>query len=63
MKIMETIRKEIHTCGKTRYQIGQDTGTDQAVLCRIVQGGSCKAETAEILLKYFGYQLTKGKRG
>jgi hypothetical protein len=56
---MEQIRKHIKTCGKSRYQISKDTDIDKAALCRIMQGGSCKAETADILLKYFGLTITK----
>ena len=59
MTIMKTLRKEIKTCGKSRYQINKDTGIDNAALCRIMQGGSCKAETADILLKYFGLTISK----
>ena len=64
MTIIEILRKEIETCGKSRYQINKDTGIDNAALCRIMQGGSCKAETADILLKYFGLELKpKRKKG
>jgi len=59
--IIEIIRKRIKTCGKTRYQISKDSCVDEAALCRIMQGGSCKAETADILLKYFGYEIRKKK--
>jgi len=62
--IIEKLRKQIKTCGKSRYQISADTGIDNAALCRIMQGGSCKVETADILLKYFGFELAaKKKRG
>ena len=61
---MDQIRKQIKTCGKSRYQISKETGIDKAALCRIMQGGSCKAETADILLEYFGFELVakKGKK-
>ena len=59
--IIEILRKEIRTCGKSRYQISKDTGIDNAALCRIMQGGSCKVETADILFKYFGLTITKKK--
>lgn len=59
--IIEIIRKQIETCGKSRYQISKDSGVDEAALCRIMQGGSCKAETADILLEYFGYEVKKKK--
>jgi len=64
--IIEEIRKRIKTSGKSMNQIGRETGIDKAALCRIMQGGSCKVETADILLKYFGIELVakkkKGKR-
>jgi len=60
--IMEQIREQIETCGKSRYQISKETGIDKAALCRIMQGGSCKAETADILLKYFGFELVQKKK-
>lgn len=63
MEIMATLRKEIKSCGKSRYEISRDTGIDKAALSRIVHGGSCKAETADILLTYFGYELKPKKKG
>ena len=59
--IVETIRRHIKRCGKTRYRISQDTGVDEATLCRIAAGKACSTETADILLKYFG--LTIAKKG
>jgi ribosome-binding protein aMBF1 (putative translation factor) len=55
--IMERIAKAIENSGKTRYQIAQETGIDQAVLCRVVSGGSCGTKTADILCKYLGLEL------
>ena len=60
--IVETIRKHIKNCDKTRYRISQDTCVDEATLCRIVAGKACSAETADILLKYFGIKLVHKKR-
>jgi DNA-binding phage protein len=60
--LIELLRKQIKTCGKSLNQVGRETGVDKAVLCRIVQGGSCKAETVEALLKYFGFEI-KHKKG
>jgi len=59
--IIEEIRRQIEKSGKSRYRISKETGIDEAALCRIMQGGSCKVETADILLKYFG--LTIAKKG
>jgi plasmid maintenance system antidote protein VapI len=67
--LIELIRKQIRTCGKSRYRISQDTGIEEAALCRIMQGKTCTIETADILLKYFGFKLMpkepkkKAKRG
>ncbi len=61
--IIERIRKQIERSKKSRYRISQETGIDEAALCRIMQGGSCKVETADKLLKYFGLTIAKkGKR-
>jgi len=57
--IVETIRKRIERCGKSRYRISLDTGVDEATLCRIAAGKACSTETADILLKYFGLTISK----
>ena len=59
--IIEEIRRQIKKSSKSRYQISKETGIDEAALCRIMQGGSCKAETADTLLYYFGLTITKKK--
>lgn len=56
--ITEQIAKAIKKSGKSRYQIWQETGIDQAVLCRLMQGGRCSLETADKLCKYLGLELT-----
>ncbi len=62
MMIIETIRKQIKNSGLSRYRISQDTGVDQATLTRLMQGKTITVETADILLKYFGLTITKGKK-
>lgn len=59
--IIKMLRKRIKTSGKSLNQINRETGIDTAALCRIMQGGSCKAETADILFKYFGIELVEKK--
>jgi plasmid maintenance system antidote protein VapI len=59
--IIETIRKQIKTCGKTRYKIAQESGVGEDQLCRIMQGKTCTVETADILLDYFGLTIAKKK--
>jgi plasmid maintenance system antidote protein VapI len=61
MNLIKTIKREIETCGKSRYRIAQETGIEQNQLHRLVNGGSLKAETASLLLEYFGYRLEKKK--
>jgi hypothetical protein len=60
--IIEEIRKQIEKSKKSRYRISQDTGIDEAALSRIMNGGSCKVETADILFKYFRIELIQKKR-
>ena len=60
--IIEIIRRRIKKSGKSLNQIGRETGIDKAALSRIMHGGSCKVETADILLKYFGLELVPKKR-
>ena len=62
--IIEEIRRQIEKSSESRYKISKDTDIDEAALCRIMQGGSCKVETADKLLKYFGLEVKpKKKRG
>jgi DNA-binding phage protein len=60
--ILESLTKAIQKSGKSRYKISKDTGIDNAVLCRIVSGGSCSIETADKLCKYLGLEIVPKKR-
>ena len=59
--IIETIRKHIKNCGKTRYRISKETDVGEDQLCRIMKGKTCSVETADKLLEYFGLTITKKK--
>lgn len=61
-KLRKHIKKHKKATGKSLSQIGRDTGIDKAALSRIMNGGSCKVETADKLLKYFGLTITKKKK-
>ncbi len=65
MDILKTIRKEIETCDKSRYQISKETGITEGQLHRIVmKNQSLYCETASKLLDYFGYEIRKrAKKG
>lgn len=59
--IIETIRKHIRTCGKTRYRISKETGVGEDQLCRIMQGKTCTLETADKLLRHFELTIAEKK--
>lgn len=59
--IIETIRKYIKTCGKTRYRIIEETGVGEYQLCRIMHGKTCTIETVDILCKYLELELMPKK--
>ena len=60
--IIDTLRNHIEKSGLTRYRISQDTGVDEATLCRLMQGKTVTVETADILLKHFGLELKPKKK-
>ena len=55
--IVKSIGQAIEKYPKSRYEISRETGIDQAILCRIVNGGSCGMKTADKLCKYLGLEL------
>ena len=59
---MDKLAEAIEKSGKSRYQIYKDTGIDQSVLHKIVNGGSCSIETADILCEYMGLELVAKKK-
>ena len=61
--ILETIVKAIEESSESRYAVSFGTGIDQSVLHRIVNGGSCSIQTADILCEYLELELVpkKGK--
>ena len=60
--ILESIVQAMKQSKKTRYQISKETGIDQAVLCRIMSGGSCGTKTVDKLCLYLGLELVKKSR-
>ena len=59
--IIKEIRKQIKTSGKSLNKIDKDTSINKAALSRIMNGGSCKVETADILFKYFELEVVYKK--
>ena len=58
--INEILLKEINRCGKSRYKISVDTEINESALSRFVNGQrGLSVDSADILLKYFGYELIK----
>lgn len=58
---IEIIRDCIKKRKLSRYEISQKTGVSQTILYRIVRGGDCMSDTADKLLKLFGYEVRKKK--
>lgn len=61
--VLNILKREIDACGISRYEISKQTGVDVRTLHRIAHGESCRAETVDILLRFFEYKLIKRKRG
>ncbi len=62
IKLSEQVRQAIDTCGKTRYQISQDTGIDQATLCRFMGGnGGLSIPVLDKLGEYLGLRIVTDK--
>lgn len=58
--MIDIIKKEIEQSGKSRYQISIETGLAESLLFRVYHGTTgISAKTAQTLLSYFGYKLTK----
>lgn len=61
-KLSEQVRQAIDACGKTRYQISQDTGIDQATLCRFMGGkGGLSIPVLDQLGDYLGLRIVADK--
>jgi hypothetical protein len=62
IKLTEQVRQAIDACGKTRYQISQDTGIDQATLCRFMGGkGGLSNPILDTLGEYLGLRIVADK--
>ena len=62
VKLSKQVRQAIENCGKTRYQISQDTGIDQATLCRFMGGkGGLSIPVLDTLGEYLGLRLVADK--
>ena len=58
---IEIIRDCIKKQKLSRYEISKKTGVSQTILYRIVRGGDCMSDTADKLLKLFGYEVSRKK--
>ena len=59
---MDKLAKAIEQSGQSRYEISRQTGVDQSVLHKIVNGGGCSVQTLEILCEYLGLELVAKKK-
>jgi transcriptional regulator with XRE-family HTH domain len=63
-KLSDQIRHAIETCGRTRYQISQETGVDQATLSRFANGkGGLSIPVLDRLGHCLGLELRPIKAG
>ncbi|MGD0897577.1 MAG: hypothetical protein ABR915_07045 [Thermoguttaceae bacterium] len=61
-RLSDQIRQVIDGCGKSRYQIGQDTGIDQATLCRFMGSkGGLSIPVLDRLGEYLGLRILADK--
>lgn len=61
--VSEEIKKAILSAKVSRYQIAKDTGVEQAILSRFVNGRTgLSSKSIDQLAEYFGYRLVK-RRG
>jgi len=62
-EITETIRQAIRSTKKSRYKLWQETGIEQAVLCRFAAGTrGLTIETIEKLAPALDYELVLRKK-
>ncbi len=54
---METLRRALDGCGKTRYVVSQETGIPQSTLSRFVGGKPLRGENVDKLAEYLGLAL------
>lgn len=59
MDVIKTLRSEIKNSEKTRYRISKECGIKQDQLHRLMKGKTLAVESCEVLLDYFGYELSK----
>jgi DNA transposition AAA+ family ATPase len=61
-RLSDQIRQAIDGCGKSRYQISQDTGIDQATLCRFMGGkGGLSIPVLDRLAAYLCLRIVADK--
>jgi hypothetical protein len=51
------LRRAIRECGRTRYALSDETGIDQAALCRFMQGGGLTLNSVEKLMEVLDLEV------
>lgn len=58
MDFLDAVRQAVEDCGRTRYTVSQETGIDQAALCRFVHGEcGLRHDTLLALADYLGLEI------
>ena len=62
--ILQTIRKELLKVEGSPYRLGEELGIHRGRIFKVIhEQGDLTTKAADILLKHFGYGLTKRKDG
>ena len=63
VKLTDQLRQAIDTCGKSRYQVGQETGIDPATLCRFMhKQGGLSMDGLDLIADCLGLNITTGSK-
>jgi transcriptional regulator with XRE-family HTH domain len=56
--LIDRVRAAVAKSPLSRYELGKQSGIDQAALLRFVRGGSLRIESVEKLCPFLGLELT-----
>jgi len=56
-EVAGAIRLALMASGRSRYEISQVSGVDQAALCRFVSGSGLRIESLEAIAKALGLEI------
>ncbi len=60
-KVADEIRRALVASGRSRYEVSQKSGVDQAALSRFVAGGGLRIDSLEALAAALGLEIKVAK--